>query len=57
VLSTRQPAVSRDLKVFCGTWNAGDAPPPYDVSLDSWIPKDQCDIYAVAFQVSNFRAR
>jgi hypothetical protein len=57
ILSTRQPVVSRDLKVFCGTWNAGDAPPPYDVPLDSWIPKDQCDIYAVAFQECDYSPR
>ena len=43
--------LKENLKVWCGTWNMGDAPPNwYDDPLGDWMPKGQ-DIYAIATQV------
>jgi hypothetical protein len=57
VLLSRKPPTTRDIKIFCGSWNIGDAPPPYDTPLDCWIPKEQFDIVAVAFQECEYTPR
>jgi hypothetical protein len=40
-----------DLRLWIGTWNVGDKPPPKDLSeLSKWIPPQEFDMYAIGFQ-------
>eukprot|EP00463_Aulacantha_scolymantha_P004484 TRINITY_DN5602_c0_g1_i1.p1 TRINITY_DN5602_c0_g1~~TRINITY_DN5602_c0_g1_i1.p1 ORF type:complete len:111 (+),score=4.81 TRINITY_DN5602_c0_g1_i1:129-461(+) len=39
---------TRNIKIFCGTWNLGNSPPPR--LLKSWIPPNEYDIYAIGVQ-------
>jgi len=43
------------LKVFIGTWNVGNAPPPEDFS--TWIPLGKYDVYVVGCQECKYDAR
>eukprot|EP00005_Dracoamoeba_jomungandri_P002552 CAMPEP_0174256092 /NCGR_PEP_ID=MMETSP0439-20130205/5350_1 /TAXON_ID=0 /ORGANISM="Stereomyxa ramosa, Strain Chinc5" /LENGTH=941 /DNA_ID=CAMNT_0015338551 /DNA_START=472 /DNA_END=3293 /DNA_ORIENTATION=+ len=41
------------VKIFIGTWNMGDAPPPYD-KLSLWIPPSMYDLYVISTQESTY---
>ncbi|KAL0245945.1 hypothetical protein GEMRC1_007161 [Eukaryota sp. GEM-RC1] len=43
------------VKVFCGTWNLGNAAPPS--RLESWLPRSGYHIYAVGVQEAGYSAR
>eukprot|EP01111_Echinosteliopsis_oligospora_P011988 TRINITY_DN4066_c0_g1_i2.p1 TRINITY_DN4066_c0_g1~~TRINITY_DN4066_c0_g1_i2.p1 ORF type:complete len:569 (+),score=102.56 TRINITY_DN4066_c0_g1_i2:125-1831(+) len=49
------PEYTQQVRVFIGTWNMGDAPPP--PSLHDWIPPGQHDIYAIGVQECNYQPR
>jgi len=39
------------LRIFCGSFNTGDKPPPKNVAdLDQWLKSGEFDIYVMAFQ-------
>eukprot|EP01063_Lacrimia_lanifica_P019660 TRINITY_DN27119_c0_g1_i1.p1 TRINITY_DN27119_c0_g1~~TRINITY_DN27119_c0_g1_i1.p1 ORF type:complete len:630 (+),score=159.29 TRINITY_DN27119_c0_g1_i1:106-1995(+) len=45
-----QQISSLPLRIFVGSWNMGDAPPP-PTGLTEWVhPEENCDIYALAAQ-------
>lgn len=43
------------VRIFCGTWNMGDAPPPS--SLQKWIPRGVHDLYVIAVQECEYTPR
>eukprot|EP00898_Chlorokybus_atmophyticus_P001207 jgi/Chlat1/2087/Chrsp17S02691 len=48
--------IEHNVKVFIGTWNVGNAPPPADLS--SWIPQDESNhIVVVGAQECQYSAR
>jgi hypothetical protein len=52
--STPSPAAEK-LRVFIGTWNVGNAPPPDD--LTPWIPLYAAEIYVIGTQECNYTPR
>ena len=55
--SSLWPAGLARAEIFCGSWNAGNAPP--DTDLSAWIPwggqEGRFDIVAVGFQEAQYR--
>eukprot|EP00756_Hemistasia_phaeocysticola_P044606 Hpha_TRINITY_DN18404_c0_g1::TRINITY_DN18404_c0_g1_i1::g.165386::m.165386 len=47
---------SHPLKLFCGTWNVGEKPPPDD--MQEWLgPAQGCELAVIAAQECNYKAR
>jgi len=51
VQAGKKPPTTETVRIWTGTWNMGDAAPPYDVDLNAWMPRNQFDFYVVALQV------
>jgi len=45
----------KNLDVFVGTWNVGNAPPPADLS--PWIPKNKYTVYVIGAQECKYKFR
>lgn len=41
----------RTLRVWIGTWNCANTPPPDDLS--PWLPPNMFDLYVIGSQVTN----
>lgn len=52
------PKREEEVKVFIGSWNMGDAPPPADIEeLGKWIPKSGYDLYAIGVQECEYKPK
>eukprot|EP01063_Lacrimia_lanifica_P034343 TRINITY_DN6325_c0_g1_i1.p1 TRINITY_DN6325_c0_g1~~TRINITY_DN6325_c0_g1_i1.p1 ORF type:complete len:664 (+),score=232.70 TRINITY_DN6325_c0_g1_i1:102-2093(+) len=57
----RRPVSSVPVRIFVGTWNMGDAPPPELASgqrLANWLhPEERYDVYCVSVQECEYKPR
>lgn len=56
---SKRPISHEDLKIWCGTWNMGDAQPEYHKkeALENWMPQGKFDIYVISTQESIYNPR
>ena len=50
VLASKAASPVQSLKIFVGSWNFGNNPPP--TNLEAWIPRGRFDLYAIGMQES-----
>lgn len=50
----KSPEFQQTIKIFIGSWNVGNAPPPEDLS--PWIPEG-FDLYVIGAQECNYPQR
>lgn len=56
---SKRPLTHEEMKVWCGTWNLGDAQPEYHKkeALENWMPQGKFDIYVISTQESIYSPR